>query len=88
MEALREIWRKLWYSTNRIYGFEIIDVRLGGVAARMESAEALMIDFAAGKIDTIEPLSEEPLPYTDLPGGCLRGSYAWGEIVSSSKADL
>ena len=88
VEALREIWRKLWYSTNRIYGFEIIDVRLGGVAARMESAEALMTDFAAGKIDTIEPLSEEPLPYTDLPGGCLRGSYAWGEIVSSSKADL
>ena len=88
LEILREIWRKLWYATNRVYGFEIIDVRVGGVAARMESASQLMADFAAGRIDTIEPLAEEPLPYTDLPGGALRGSYAWGEIVSSSKADL
>lgn len=88
LEQLRVTWRELWYSTNRIYGFEIIDVRVGGVAARMESAAMLMDDFAEGRIDTIEPLNEEPLPYTDLPGGALRGSYAWGEIVSSSKADL
>lgn len=88
LEALRVLWRDLWYSTNRVYGFEIIDVRVGGVAARMESAALLMEEFAAGRIETIEPLAEEPLPYTDLPGGALRGSYAWGEIVSSSKADL
>lgn len=88
LETLREVWRELWYSTNRVYGFEIIDVRIGGVAARMESASQLMADFAAGKIDTIAPLAEEPLPYTDLPGGALRGSYAWGEIVSACKADL
>lgn len=88
LEKLRVTWRELWYATNRIYGFEIIDVRVGGVAARMESAAVLMEAFAAGRIETIEPLAEEPLPYTDLPGGALRGSYAWGEIVSSSKADL
>lgn len=88
LEKLREIWRELWYSTNRVYGFEIIDVRVGGVAARMESAERMMEDYAAGRIDTIAPLAEEPLPYTDLPGGALRGSYAWGEIVSACKADL
>ena len=88
LEKLRTLWRDLWYETNRVYGFEIIDVRVGGIAARMRSAALLMADFAAGRIDTIEPLAEEPLPYTDLPGGALRGSYAWGEIVSSSKADL
>lgn len=88
LEKLRVCWRELWHATNRPYGFEIIDVRVGGAAARMESAARMMEDFAAGRIDTIEPLAEEPLPYTDLPGGALRGSYAWGEIVSSSKADL
>ena len=88
LARLRICWRELWYETNRIYGFEIIDVRVGGVASRMESAALLMEDFAAGRIETIEPLAEEPLPYTDLPGGALRGSYAWGEIVSACKADL
>lgn len=88
LERLRICWRELWYETNRIYGFEIIDVRVGGAASRMESAAELMEDFAAGRIETIEPLAEEPLPYTNLPGGTLRGSYAWGEIVSACKADL
>ncbi len=88
LEKLRQLWRDVWYHYNRIYGFEILDVRIGGVAARMESAARLMEDFADGRIDTIEPLAEEPLPYTDLPGGALRGSYAWGEIVSACKADL
>lgn len=88
LNRLRVLWRELWYETNRVYGFEIIDVRVGGVAARMESAALLMDDFAAGRIETIEPLAEEPLPYTSLPGGALRGSYAWGEIVSACKADL
>lgn len=88
MNKLRVIWRDVWYHYNRVYGFEIIDVRVGGAAARMESAALLMEDFAEGRSDTIEPLAEMPLPYTDLPGGALRGSYAWGEIVSSSKADL
>ena len=88
LAALRTVWRDLWYSTNRIYGFEIIDIRVGGAASRMESAASLMEAFATGKTETIEPLAEEPLPYTNLPGGALRGSYAWGEIVSPSKADL
>ena len=88
LEKLRERWREVWYHYNRIYGFEIIDVRIGGVAARMESAARLMEDFADGRIDTIAPLAEEPLPYTNLPGGALRGSYAWSDIVSACKADL
>lgn len=88
LNKLRQAWRDVWYHYNRIYGFEIIDVRVGGVAARMESAARLLEDFAEGRIDTIEPLAEEPLPYTNLPGGALRGSYAWGEIVSACKADL
>ena len=88
LNKLRECWRNVWYHYNRVYGFEIIEVRVAGVAARMESAARLMEDFADGRIRSIEPLAEEPLPYTDLPGGALRGSYAWGEIVSSSKADL
>lgn len=88
LNVLRETWRELWYETNRMYGFEIIDLRLGGIAARMESAAKLMEAFARGEIKTIAPLEEVPLPYTRLPDGALRGSYAWGEIVSACKTDI
>lgn len=88
LEALRLAYRALWYSTNKTYGFEILDLRLGGCVARMDSAEQTMRDYAAGTVDTVASLAEEPLPYTRLPDGALRGSYAWNEIVSACKIDL
>ena len=88
LEALRLAYRALWYSTNKTYGFEILDLRLGGCVARMDSAEQMMRDYAAGAVDTVASLAEEPLPYTRLPDGALRGSYAWNEIVSACKIDL
>ena len=88
LETLRLAYRALWYSTNKTYGFEILDLRLGGCVARMDSAEQMMRDYAAGTVDTVASLAEEPLPYTRLPDGALRGSYAWNEIVSACKIDL
>lgn len=87
LEALRVVYRELWYSTNKAYGFEILDLRLGGCVARMDSAERMMRAYASGELDTIDSLAEEPLPYTRLPDGALRGSYAWNEIVSACKID-
>jgi hypothetical protein len=82
---LKKAWQELWFSTNKPYGFEILDLRLGGLAYRFESAMTRMQDFANGIIDDIPELSEEKLPYTVLADGSLFGSYAWGEIVSACK---
>lgn len=88
LEELRAAWRTLWFSTNKPYGFEIIDLRLGGLAARVQSAGIRMQSFAQGEISDIEELSTKALNYTTLEDGCLNGSYAWGEIVSSCKINI
>lgn len=88
MEELRGAWRALWEATNRPYGFEIIDLRLGGVAARLSTAAARMRAFAAGEIADIPELSSPALPYTRMADGTLFGSYAVGEIVSACKLDI
>ncbi len=88
VEELRLTYRELWYTTNKMYGYEIIDLRLGGQSARLESAAAMLTAYARGQLDTVEALAETPLPYTLLPDGALRGSYAWNEIASASKLDL
>lgn len=88
VEELRNTWRALWESTNRPHGFEILDLRLGGVAARLSTAQARMQAFAAGKIDDIPELSAPALPYTRKDTGALFGSYAVGEIVSACKIDI
>lgn len=85
IQDLKEVWQDLWLSTNKPYGFEIIDLRLGGLFYRFQSAQKRMKDFSLKIIDDIPELSENKLPYTLLDDGSLFGSYDWGEIVSSCK---
>ncbi len=84
---LRKTYYKLWSSTNKPYGFEIIDGRMGALTARLETACARMMAFAKGE-DNMEELLQETLEYTKKEDGTLFGSYAWGEIVSACKIDI
>lgn len=85
IRELKNVWQKLWFSTNKPFGFEILDLRLGGLVFRFESAMTRIQDFAFDITSDIPELSEEKLPYTILEDGSLFGSYAWGEIVSACR---
>ncbi len=87
VETLRAVWRRLWESTNRPNGFEVIDLRLGGVAARLATAEERMRAFANGVSNDIPELSEPSLPFLRRPDGALHGLNIMNEIVSPSTYD-
>ncbi len=63
VESLRRVWRILWEETNKPYGFEVIDFRLGGIWARLSTAGERMAAFARGEAGDIPELSEPALPY-------------------------
>ncbi len=52
----------VWHKENRPHGFEIHDMRLGGVIMRLESAMKRIKSYLAGGIDKLEELEEELLP--------------------------
>lgn len=85
VRALKDVWRSLWHSTNKPNGFEVIDIRLGGILARLETAQLRMQEFAEGRIADLPELLEERLPLfrqeDGQPGRCEK----WEEIVSASK---
>ena len=87
IQALRAVWRKLWESTDRPQGFEVIDLRLGGVAARLATAEEKMRAFADGAADDIPELAEPSLPFLRRPDGSVRFLNIMSEIVSPSTYD-
>ncbi len=66
-EVLRRLVRfanafeKQWYTENKTAGFEVQDVRLGGLLRRTDSCRRRLIDYAKGKIDRIEELEGELL---------------------------
>ena len=87
LDALRVIWRKLWESTNKPHGFEVIEVRMGGIAARMATAGEKMKDFAEGNVDTIPELQEEALITKRLSDGYFRYCNSLDEISTPSTID-
>lgn len=87
VEELRRIWRELWASVNKPYGFEIIDGRMGALRARLETAQTRVAAWAAGDSgEGLEELREQPLPFR-RQGEVLAGSYLAGEIVSACRSD-
>ena len=87
VHALRVSWRKLWEKTNKPNGFEVIEVRLGGVAARFSTAGEKMRAFATGEVDTIPELLEECLPLSRYDGNHFSCTNVMGMISTASKID-
>ena len=48
---------------NKGFGFEVMDLRFGGMAARCQTVAAVLEDYLSGKIEHIYELEEERLPY-------------------------
>ena len=86
-KALRHIWRKLWESTNKPNGFEVIEVRLGGVMARLATAEDKMRAFADGAADDIPELTEPPLVCKRRPDGSIGCTNTMDEIATACTID-
>ena len=58
---LKNAHRDAWMTYNKPFGFEIMDIRYGGVIARIETAEARLSDYVSGKVDSLPELEEERL---------------------------
>lgn len=75
-----------WITENRIFGYEVIDIRLGSLETRIEYAINKLGLWFAGDIPFIEELEEERLPYyPNIPeNGMLEvNENAWTRIVSA-----
>ena len=63
IEEFRRIFRVLWMQDNKGFGFEVMDVRYGGMAARCQTVYDVLEDYLDGKIQHIYELEEERLSY-------------------------
>lgn len=61
LRAFHKNMRKLWYKECKGQGFEVIDIRLGGVMERINSTIYRLDKYLENEIDIIEELEEERL---------------------------
>ena len=63
IKEFRRTFRDLWMQDNKGFGFEVMDVRFGGMEARCDTVAAVLADYLEGKIQHIYELEETRLPY-------------------------
>ncbi len=87
VDDLRRLWRTLWESTNKPNGFEILEVRLGGVCARLDTAGEKMRSFAQGRIDDIPELSDPSLIIKRRPDDSIGCTNTMDQIATPGRID-
>lgn len=61
VDMLWKARRRLWLAEFRPFGWEILDLRFGGLKARLATMKMRVGDYLNGKTDRIEELDEKPL---------------------------
>ena len=79
MKTLRE---DLWMSDAKPWGYELMDVKLGGVITRLESTKRRVLNYLDGKIPCLEELEEKRLPY--FGDKADKRENRWSQIISGS----
>ena len=74
VKVFHQIYQNWWMHENKSQGFEVQDIRLGGLVQRLESCKERLIAYCNGESESIAEL-EEPLLADDC--GCT-----WGKIVT------
>lgn len=85
-EELRKIHREQWCTYYKVYGWEVIDIRYGGVIARAESAKSRIEDYLNGKIERLEELEEERLPVRAMSTGSGITQTVFGNAARAQSA--
>lgn len=66
-EAVRELraaHRSQWLRMFKPFGWEVLDIRYGGVVNRLDTATLRILDYVEGRIERIEELEQERLLYS------------------------
>ena len=87
VEALRQVWRRLWESTNKPFGFEVLDFRMGGIIARLKTAADRLGAFARGEIDDIPELSGETFLLKRREDNSISCTNTMAELLTAARLD-
>lgn len=63
LQAFYDAYREFWLQDYKGFGFEVMDVRIGGLLARIQTVTVVLRDYLAGRTEHIYELEEERIEY-------------------------
>ena len=62
LDAFYEAFRVQWHKENKSFGFEVFDIRIGGLKQRLMNCARIIKEYAEGKTEKIDELERKRLP--------------------------
>lgn len=62
LKELKEVHKRIWYDTNKSYGWEVLSFRYGGVYECLKDRKEELLRYVNGEIGNVEILDEKVLP--------------------------
>lgn len=85
---MKDVREKIWLHDAKAFGYELLDIKLGGVMTRLESNQRRLNSYVNGQVTTLEELEHKRLPFfkTELsmghPATISLNANQWDKIVS------
>lgn len=86
MKSFYEAFRTQWYIENKGRGFDVIDLRIGGMITRVDNCTRILQDYIDHRIARIEELEEEVLDRW-CREGAIKGDkyvYSFSEMYTAN----
>lgn len=82
LKVFRKSFRELWMKENKSYNWEVHEIRLGGLYARIQDCKERLEAYLAGEVTEIPELTETILPYANwgLQYNLYRGLVTVSEL--------
>lgn len=88
VKVLYGAYKKQWFMENKPHGFDVQDIRLGGLMKRIESCAERLQELYDGKVEVIEELEEKQLDFfadsEKFVTGHRRYCFVWGKIATAN----
>ena len=90
IKALRAAHKKAWMTYNKPFGWEIFDIRYGGLISRFETCKDRLVDYLSGTVQRLEELEAERLRIdgTNNPDTILGDHMLWRSYQSYVTAGI
>ena len=87
--TLRKSHRAAWMTYNKPFGWEVHDIRYGGLSMRFETARDRISAYLAGEIEHIEELEAERLRFDGQPDDApITGRFVWYKYQAITSASI
>ncbi|WP_407272013.1 beta-N-acetylhexosaminidase [Radiobacillus sp. PE A8.2] len=83
LELLRKEHRAHWFLTYKPFGWEVLDLRYGGLTNRLETTRQRVLDYVNGTIQSIDELEAASLPLDFTSKGLGNGFWKRYENIAS-----